>query len=89
MEALAAGRPVVCVAIGGAAAQVTPGCGVIAPATHPREAIAAMASFLTRLDTDRALLARMSTRARQRVHDKFTMPKMGAALSSYYNEVGL
>jgi glycosyltransferase involved in cell wall biosynthesis len=86
MEAMAAGRPVVCLDIGGPATQVTPECGFIAPATNPREAVAAMASFLTRVDTDRALLARMSEKARERVLEKFTMQKMGAAISSYYEQ---
>jgi glycosyltransferase involved in cell wall biosynthesis len=87
MEALATGRPVVCLDIGGPASQVTPECGFIAPANNPAESIAAMASFLTRIDNDRALLARMSVKARERVREKFTMRKMGDTISSYYREV--
>ncbi len=87
MEALAAGRPVVCLDIGGPASQVTSDCGFIAPATTPTEAIEAMAAFLTRIDRDRTLLAAMSVKARERVREKFTMRKMGEAISSYYREV--
>lgn len=86
MEAMAAGRPVVCLDIGGPASQVTPECGFIAPATNPEEAIEAMAGFLTKVSKDRALLLRMSDAARKRVRDQFSMTKMGAAYDRFYAE---
>jgi glycosyltransferase involved in cell wall biosynthesis len=90
LEALAAGRPVVCLDIGGPASQVTPGTGFAAPATTPAEAVAAMALFLEKLANNRALLAEMSAKAKARVREKFTMRTMGAGLESIYREaVGL
>ncbi len=86
MEALAAGRPVVCLDIGGPASQVTSECGFIAPATNPTEAVAAMAGFLTRVDRDRALLAQMSVQARARVRANFTMKIVGEKISAFYRE---
>jgi len=86
MEAMAAGRPVVCLDIGGPAAQVTPECGFTAPATNPKEAIEAMAAFLTRIADDRGLLKRMSQKAKERVRDKFTMRQLGDAFDQYYRE---
>ena len=86
MEAMAAGRPVACLDIGGPAAQVTPACGFAAPVTSPRAAVEALAGFLTRVDQDRALLAAMSGQARARVREKFTMRIMGAAFSSFYRQ---
>ena len=86
MEAMAAGRPVVCLDIGGPAAQVTPETGLAAPATNPKEAIEAMAAFLTRIADDRGLLKQFSARAKQRVRDKFTMAELGAAFDRYYKE---
>lgn len=86
MEAMAAGRPVVCLDIGGPASQVTAETGFVAPAKNPQEAIEAMAAFLTRISCDRALLAGMSVRARARVREKFTMYTMGAAISSFYEQ---
>jgi glycosyltransferase involved in cell wall biosynthesis len=85
-EALAAGRPVICLDIGGPASQVTPETGFAAPTATPGEAVEAMAAFLTRLDKDRALLARMSANARARVREKFTMRMMGAAIESFYQQ---
>lgn len=86
MEAMAAGRPVVCLDIGGPASQVTAETGFVAPARNPEEAIEAMAAFLTRIAGDRALLAQMSAQARARVREKFTMRTMGAAISSFYEQ---
>ncbi|MCE0484474.1 MAG: glycosyltransferase family 4 protein [Methylacidiphilales bacterium] len=86
MEAMAAGRPVVCLDIGGPASQVTAETGFVAPIHDPQEAIEAMAGFLTRVSRDRALLAKLSEQARARVHEKFTMRTMGAAISRFYEE---
>jgi glycosyltransferase involved in cell wall biosynthesis len=85
-EALAAGRPVVCLDIGGPASQVTPETGFAAPATTPAEAVEAMASFLARIAGNRALLASMSAKARARVREKFTMRIMGSAIDSFYQQ---
>jgi len=86
MEAMAAGRPVVCLDIGGPASQVTAECGFVAPATNPEEAVRAMAGYLTRVAGDRALLAEMSEKARARVREKFTMKAMGTAISAFYEQ---
>jgi len=86
MEAMAAGRPVVCLDIGGPAAQVTPETGFAAPATTPTEAVEAMAAFLTRIAENRPLLLEMSAKARARVREKFTMQQLGAAFETFYKE---
>jgi glycosyltransferase involved in cell wall biosynthesis len=85
-EALAAGRPVVCLDIGGPASQVTPDTGFAAPATSPAEAVQAMASFLAKIAGNRALLADMSAKARLRVREKFSMRTMGLAINSFYQQ---
>ncbi|HVM47508.1 MAG TPA: glycosyltransferase family 4 protein [Candidatus Acidoferrum sp.] len=85
-EALAMGRPLVCLDIGGPASQVTPETGYAAPATSPAEAVEAMAAFLTRVAADRRLLASMSAKARAHAREKFTMRNLGAALDAYYQE---
>jgi len=85
-EAMAAGRPVVCLDIGGPASQVTPETGFAAPATTPEDAVQAMAAFLARVDGNRALLADMSAKARVRVRDKFSMRMMGSTIDSFYHQ---
>jgi glycosyltransferase involved in cell wall biosynthesis len=86
LEAMAAGRPVVCLDIGGPAAQVNAETGFVAPAENPEESIQAMASFLTRVANDRSLLARLSANARIRVREEFTMKKMGASMNSLFSQ---
>jgi glycosyltransferase involved in cell wall biosynthesis len=86
MEAMAAGRPVICLDIGGPAAQVTPETGFAAPATNPDDAVNAMAAFLTRLADEPGLLKQMSAKAKQRVREKFTMRELGDAFERYYKE---
>jgi len=86
LEAMAAGRPVGCLDIGGPASQITPETGFAAPATHPAEAVAALADFLGKIDRDRALLARMSAAARAHVQKKFTMREVNAQMKRFYSE---
>jgi glycosyltransferase involved in cell wall biosynthesis len=84
LEAMAAGRPVGCLDIGGPASQITPETGFAAPATNPAEAVAALAGFLERIDRDRALLATMSIAARAHVQKNFTMRRINDQMRTYY-----
>ncbi len=86
LEAMAAGRPVGCLDIGGPASQITPATGFAAPATNPAEAVAALAGFLEKLDRDRALLAEMSAAARAHVREKFTMRRINETMRRFYRE---
>ncbi|HEY2330088.1 MAG TPA: glycosyltransferase family 4 protein [Verrucomicrobiae bacterium] len=86
LEAMAAGRPVACLDIGGPASQITPETGFAAPATNPAEAVAALANFLGKIDRDRALLARMSAAARAHVGKNFTMRQVNARMREFYAE---
>jgi len=86
LEAMAAGRPVVCLDIGGPASQITPETGYAAPATTPEEAVGAMAVFLEKLDRDRPLLAAMSAKAREHVRQQFTMRRFNDTMRSFYRE---
>ena len=86
MEAMAAGRPVGCLDIGGPASQITPETGFAAPATNPAEAVTALAKFLEKIDRDRALLARMSAAARAHVAQNYTMRRVNAQMRDFYAE---
>lgn len=86
LEALAAGRPVACLDIGGPASQITHETGFAAPATNPTEAVAALSEFLVKIDRDRALLAQMSKAARAHVQSNFTMRLTHAKMRKFYAE---
>ena len=86
LEAMAAGRPVGCLDIGGPASQITPETGFAAPATNPAEAVAALANFLERIDRDRARLAAMSAAARKHVAQNYTMRQVNERMRQFYAE---
>jgi glycosyltransferase involved in cell wall biosynthesis len=86
MEAMAAGRPVGCLDIGGPASQITQETGFAAPATNPTEAVAALAGFLEKIDRDRGLLARMSIAARAHVRENYTMRRVNLEMRRFYGE---
>ena len=86
LEAMAAGRPVVCLDIGGPASQITPETGYAAPATTPEEAVMAMAGFLEKINRDRPLLAAMSVRAREHVKRNFAMRQINETMRRFYGE---
>ena len=86
LEAMAAGRPVGCLDIGGPASQITPETGFAAPASNPVEAVAALAGFLEKIDRDRALLARMSAAARAHVQKNYTMRQVNETMRRFYAE---
>ncbi|HEX8386447.1 MAG TPA: glycosyltransferase family 4 protein, partial [Rubricoccaceae bacterium] len=80
LEALAAGRPVVCLTLGGPGVQVgptvppSPEVGVAAAAHTPEQAVADMAAALRRLAADPSLRARMGAAGRARVAAHFRWP---------------
>jgi glycosyltransferase involved in cell wall biosynthesis len=86
LEAMAAGRPVACLDIGGPASQITPDTGFAAPATNPAEAVAALAGFLEKIDRDRMRLAAMSVAARAHVQQHFTMRRINETMRHFYAE---
>jgi glycosyltransferase involved in cell wall biosynthesis/O-antigen/teichoic acid export membrane protein len=71
LEALAAGRPVVCLALGGPAVQVTPEVGIAVPAVTPEQAETDLAAALVGLASDAPLRARLGTAGRARVQARF------------------
>ena len=86
LEAMAAGRPVICLDLGGPAIQITPETGFIVPATTPAESVEEIAQCLSLLDRDRALLAEMSAKCRVRARSEFTARKVNAVMDSFYAE---
>jgi glycosyltransferase involved in cell wall biosynthesis len=84
-EALAAGRPIGCLDVGGPASQITPETGFAAPVSSPAEAVSALADFLARLDRDRALLARMSAAARVHARENFSMQVIHERMRRFYS----
>jgi glycosyltransferase involved in cell wall biosynthesis len=66
VEAMAAGKPVVCFDLGGPGLHVNPECGFKVPARNPEQGVRDMAEALGRLASDRHLRAQMELAAFER-----------------------
>ena len=80
LEAMAAGRPVVCLDLGGPALQVTVDTGIKVPATSPEQVVADLAKAMLRLAEDPELRVRMGQASRQRVKEDFNWGKKGDSM---------
>jgi glycosyltransferase involved in cell wall biosynthesis len=84
MEAMAAGRPVICLDLGGPALQVTAATGIKIPAISPEQVIRDIVVALERIATDvpgRALLGRAG---RARIEQDFNWQKLGDQMAVVY-----
>jgi glycosyltransferase involved in cell wall biosynthesis len=72
LEAMAAGRPVLCLDLGGPGEQVTAETGIKVAATSPEQAVADLADAMRRLASDDEGRARMGRAGRARVRTVYT-----------------
>jgi glycosyltransferase involved in cell wall biosynthesis len=87
VEAMAVGKPVVCMDLAGPGLHVTENCGIkISPQT-PGQAVKGIANALERLYGDRELLARMGKAARHRAEEVYGLDKLGDRLRGIYESV--
>jgi glycosyltransferase involved in cell wall biosynthesis len=86
VEAMAAGRPVICLDLGGPALQVTRETGFKIPARTPEQAVAEMAEAMLKLATDETLRRRMSEAARRRVREEYNWSSKAAMLQRVLQE---
>jgi len=84
LEAMAAGRPVICLDLGGPSLQVTEETGIKVPAISPEQAVRDLAAATHKLATDPELRARMGKAGRQRIQDDFSWDKKGDLIDQMY-----
>jgi glycosyltransferase involved in cell wall biosynthesis len=87
LEAMAAGRPVVCLDLGGPALQVTEDTGIKVPATLPEQVVEDLAEAMLRLAEDPELRVRMDQASRQRVKEDFDWGKKGELMHQVYGRI--
>jgi glycosyltransferase involved in cell wall biosynthesis len=87
LEAMAAGRPVVCFDLGGSSVHVAPRAGVRVPAPSPEPGIAGLAGAMRLLAGDAALGAKMGAAGRAHVRRHFIWEDRIADLAERYREV--
>ncbi len=84
VEAMAAGKPVVCLDLAGPGIHVTDACGIKVPANSPEQAVSDMALALERLYNDKELRCRMGKAARARAEQVYHWDRLGERLNQIY-----
>lgn len=87
LEAMAAGRPVICLDLGGPAVQVTSETGFKITASNPEHAVKGLAHAMSKLANDNALCWQMGQAGKQRVQRFYSWQAKGKQLSQIYQEV--
>ncbi len=87
LEALAAGRPVICLDAGGPSLQVTDQCGFKAPVGFLEQTLSSMADAMTLLYRDLNLRLRMGAAARERARTHFHWARKAERMNALYEAV--
>lgn len=86
-EAMAAGRPVICLDLGGPALQVTAETGIKVPADNPDSIVAGLADAMLRVAVDRDARRSMGENGRARVNACFAWQRKGEFLNRLYEQI--
>jgi glycosyltransferase involved in cell wall biosynthesis len=84
LEAMAAGRPVICLDLGGPAVRVTDATGIKVAAIDPEQAITDLTAALLRLQADPIHRAQLAEAGRLRVDQEFNWERTGEKLARIY-----
>jgi glycosyltransferase involved in cell wall biosynthesis len=84
---MAAGKPVVCLDMGGPALHVTDECGIKIPPHSPGQAVRDAASALRALYSNAEARARMGAAARRRAQEMYCWDRLGDELMQIYQAV--
>lgn len=87
LEAMAAGRPVICFDLGGPAVQVTDATGIKIPAVNPQQAVEDLAIAMTQLNQSGAMRIQMAQAGRTMVKEKFDWSAKGQQLVQTYQTI--
>jgi len=87
VEAMAAGRPVICLDLGGPALQVTGETGFKIPARTPEQTVVEMVEAMSKLAHDPDLRLKMGEAARRRGVEEFSWERRGEQLNQIYNGI--
>lgn len=87
LEGMAAGRPILCLALGGPDTQVTEETGIKIPAHNPDQVVQDMAAAMNRLAADGELRQRLGQGGRDRVGTVYDWDKKGEFFAQLYEKV--
>ena len=89
LEAMAVGKPVICLDLGGASEVVTSETGIKVPAISPEQAVRDLAKAMLRLAEDPELRVRMGHASRQRVKEYFDWDEKGLFMTRLYESLSI
>ncbi len=84
LEAMAAGRPVLCLDLGGPALQVTEETGIRLRSHSPMQAVEDLADALMTLASDPMLCSAMGVAGRRRISEHFNWNRKGLSMAKVY-----
>lgn len=87
LEAMAAGRPVICLDLGGPAEQVTSETGFRIPAHTPEQSVSDLAKAMIQLAENVNLRVEMGRRGQQRVQELFSWDVKGKLFTQIYQDL--
>lgn len=87
VEAMAAGKPVICLDLGGPGLHVTNECGIEVSPHSPEQAVRDLAKALECLYTNRELRCQMGKAARARAEQVYHWDRLGERLREIYEQV--
>jgi len=87
LEAMAAGRPVVCLDLGGPALQVTEATGIKVPAITPEQAVNELTDAMGLLAGDPSLRRQLGNAGRARIAQEFSWEKIGDHFAQLYKSI--
>jgi len=87
LEAMAAGRPVICLSLGGLAVQVTEDVGFAVPAHDPDQSVRDMAEAMRHLAYDEHLRQRMGGAGKDRCRERYCSEDKAVLFDRVYRDV--
>lgn len=87
LEAMAAGRPVICLDLGGPGAQVTPATGFKIPPTNPKTVVDGMAQAMRQLAADPTQLQTIGRAGQQHIQANYCWEQREQLLNQLYEQV--
>lgn len=89
LEAMAAGRPIICLDLGGPGVQVTSETGIKVPAINPEQAVTDLSIAMKRMAENSHLRSQMGNAGKKRVQESYNWEVKGQHLADMYQKLVL
>lgn len=87
LEGMAAGRPILCLDLGGPGVEVTAETGIKVPAQNPEQAVKDLAEGMVRLANDPELRLQMGQAGQQLIRESYNWVSRAKQLSELYDDI--